>query len=61
MEKFTDSNVNKHELNMMSYRANSSTAEATLWKSVSAIQPTLFLTYVRYLTYGLLRPPAYLG
>lgn len=30
MEKFTDSNVNKHELNMMSYRANSGTAEATL-------------------------------
>ena len=27
VEKFTDSNVIKHELNMMSYRANSSTAK----------------------------------
>lgn len=31
--KFTNSNVIKHELNMMSCRADSSSAEDTLWKS----------------------------
>lgn len=33
MGKFMNSNVIKHELNMMSCRADSSSAEDTLWKS----------------------------
>lgn len=43
MGKFTESDVIKHELNMMSYRANLRSAETTLWKSSSENMTSSFL------------------